>query len=121
MANVVAHQPIKATTGRVKFIATAAETRSAALPDVPTMREQGYDIGLWGYLWFWGPAGMPPSTVDQLHTHLAKAIQHPDTKELFAKGGAEASGMPPSEMAREVKRLDERWGAVIREVGVKLD
>ena len=34
-------------TGRVKFIATAAETRKAALPDVPTMREQGFDIGAW--------------------------------------------------------------------------
>src|SRR5262245_54911085 len=40
-------------TGRVKLIATAAETRKAALPDLPTMREQGYDIGMWGYLWFW--------------------------------------------------------------------
>jgi tripartite-type tricarboxylate transporter receptor subunit TctC len=108
-------------TGRVKFIATAAETRKAALSDVPTLREQGYDIGAWGYLWFWGPAGMAPSTVDQLYGHLVKAIQHPDTKELFAKGGAEASGIPPAEMVREVKRLDERWGAIIREVGVKLD
>jgi tripartite-type tricarboxylate transporter receptor subunit TctC len=36
----------------------------AALPDLPTMREQGYDVGLWGYLWFWGPPGMSsaPST-----------------------------------------------------------
>ena len=51
----------------------------------------------------------------------SKAIQHPDTKELFAKGGAEASGIPPAEMAREVKRLDERWSGVIRKVGVKLD
>jgi tripartite-type tricarboxylate transporter receptor subunit TctC len=108
-------------SGRVKMIATAAETRKAALPNVPTMREQGYDIGMWGYLWFWGPAGMPPAVVDQLYGHLARAILHPETKELFAKGGAEASGMPPSEMVREVKRLDERWGAVIREVGVKLD
>jgi tripartite-type tricarboxylate transporter receptor subunit TctC len=64
---------------------------------------------------------MPQATVDQLYGHLVKAIQHPDTKELFAKGGAEASGIPPAEMVREVKRLDERWGAVIREVGVKLD
>jgi tripartite-type tricarboxylate transporter receptor subunit TctC len=108
-------------TGRVKFIATAAETRKAALPDVPTMREQGYDIGAWGYLWFWGPAGMPPEVVDQIYGHLVKAIQHPDTKELFAKGGAEASGIPPADMVREVKRLDERWGAIIRKVGVKLD
>ena len=43
----------------MKLIATAAETRKAALPNVPTMREQGYDVGMWGYLWFWGPAGMP--------------------------------------------------------------
>ena len=37
---------------RVKLLAAAAETRIAALPDLPTMREQGYDIGVWGYLWF---------------------------------------------------------------------
>jgi hypothetical protein len=29
--------------------------------------------------------------------------------------------MPPAEMAKEVKRLDEGWGAVIREIGIKLD
>jgi tripartite-type tricarboxylate transporter receptor subunit TctC len=110
-----------AQTGRVKLIAIAAETRTAALPQVPTLREQGYDIGMWGYLWFWGPPGMPPATVDAVYAHLAKAILHPDVKELFAKGGAEASGLPPAEMAREVRRLHERWGAVIREVGVKLD
>jgi tripartite-type tricarboxylate transporter receptor subunit TctC len=110
-----------AQTGRVKMIATAAETRKAAIPNVPTMREQGYDVGLWGYLWFWGPAGMPPATVEAVYAHLVKAIQHPDVKELFAKGGAEASGIPPAEMMREVKRLNERWGAIIREVGVKLD
>src|SRR5262245_10806312 len=40
-----------AATGRVKLLAAAAETRYAALPDLPTMREQGFDIGAWGYLW----------------------------------------------------------------------
>jgi tripartite-type tricarboxylate transporter receptor subunit TctC len=110
-----------AATGRVKLIAAAAETRYAALPDLPTMREQGYDIGMWGYLWFWGPTGMPPATVDALYRHLAKAIQSPDIRELFAKGGSEASGMPPAEMAREAKSLSDRWGAVIREVGVRLE
>jgi tripartite-type tricarboxylate transporter receptor subunit TctC len=110
-----------AATGRVKLIATAAETRIAALPDLPTMREQGYDIGMWGYLWFWGPAGMRPETVDALHRHLAKAIQSPEIRELFAKGGSEASGMPPAEMAREAKSLSDRWGAIIRDVGVRLE
>jgi tripartite-type tricarboxylate transporter receptor subunit TctC len=110
-----------ANTGRVKMLAAAAETRYAALPELPTMRELGYDVGIWGYLWFWGPGGMPPATIDALYPHLAKAITHPEVKELFAKGGSEASGMPPAEMARVAKDLYDRWGTVIREVGVQLD
>ena len=110
-----------AKTGRVKLLATASETRSAALPDLPTMREQGYDVGMWGYLWFWGPAGMRAETVEAVYRHLAFAIRHPDIVKLFAEGGSEASGMPPEEMAKEVRRLDAAWGAIIRELGVKLD
>ncbi len=110
-----------AKTGRVKLLATASETRAAALADVPTMREQGYDVGLWGYLWFWGPAGMTPATVDAVYSHFGRSIKHPDIARLFADGGSEASGMLPEEMVKEARRLDERWGAVIREVGVKLD
>lgn len=110
-----------AKTGKVKLIATAAETRKAALPDLPTMREAGYDVGMWGYLWFWGPAGMTPATIDAVYQHFARAINHPDVKDLFAKGGSEAMAVPPAEMTRLAKDLDERWGAVIRELGVKLD
>jgi tripartite-type tricarboxylate transporter receptor subunit TctC len=110
-----------AKTGRVKLIATAAETRKAALPDLPTLREEGYDVGMWGYLWFWGPAGMPPATVEAVYRPLARAIQHPEVRELFAAGGSEASGMSPAEMAQAARSLNERWGAVIRTTGVKLD
>jgi tripartite-type tricarboxylate transporter receptor subunit TctC len=110
-----------ARTGKVKLIATAAETRKAALPELPTMREQGFDVGMWGYLWFWGPGGMQPATVEAVYQHLSKAIQHPAVKDLFAAGGSEASGMPPAEMARAARELHARWGSVIRELGVKLD
>jgi tripartite-type tricarboxylate transporter receptor subunit TctC len=87
-----------AKTGRVKLVATAAETRKAALPDLPTMREAGYDVGMWGYLWFWGPGGMAPDTLE-----------------------AEAMALPPAEMMRVSRDLHERWGTIIRELGVKLD
>jgi tripartite-type tricarboxylate transporter receptor subunit TctC len=108
-------------TGKVKMLAAAAETRYEALPHLPTMRELGYDVGMWGYLWFWGPANMPQATVEAVYKLLVKGILHPDVKELFAKGGSEASGMPPAEMARVARDLDARWGKVIRELGVKLD
>jgi tripartite-type tricarboxylate transporter receptor subunit TctC len=110
-----------AKTGRVKMLAAAAETRYEALPYLPTMRELGYDVGMWGYLWFWGPANMPAATVEAVYQHLVKGILHPEVKELFAKGGSEASGMPPAEMGRVARDLDARWGKVIRELGVKLD
>jgi tripartite-type tricarboxylate transporter receptor subunit TctC len=110
-----------AKTGRVKLIATAAETRKAALPDLPTMREAGYDVGMWGYLWFWGPGGMAPATVEAVYRELARATQNADVTDLFAKGGAEAYAAPPAEMQRSARELHERWGAVIRELGVKLD
>lgn len=108
-------------SGRVKMLAHAAETRMASVPDLPTMRESGYDVGYWGYLWFWGPAGMPAQTVDAVYQHLAKAIKHPDVVKLFADGGSEASGMSPAEMAKTARELSDRWGEVIREVGIKLD
>jgi tripartite-type tricarboxylate transporter receptor subunit TctC len=110
-----------AKTGRVKLIATAAETRKAALPDVPTLRETGYDVGMWGYLWFWGPSAMPPAAVEAVYRPLAAAIQHPAIRELFAAGGSEASGMTPADTAQAARSLHERWGSVIRTLGVKLD
>ena len=110
-----------ARSGRVKLIATAAETRNSALPELPTMRETGYDIGMWGYVWFWGPAGMSSTTIDVVYRELAHAIEHPDTKQLFAARGTEAMALPPPEMQRVARDLDERWGAVIRSLGVKLD
>lgn len=108
-------------SGRVKMLAHAAETRMASVPDLPTMREAGFDVGYWGYLWFWGPAGMSAQTVDAVYQHLAKAIKHPDVVKLFADGGSEASGMTPAEMAKSARELSDRWGEVIREVGIKID
>jgi tripartite-type tricarboxylate transporter receptor subunit TctC len=110
-----------AKSGRVKLIATAAETRNSALPELPTMREAGYDIGMWGYLWFWGPSGMSTTTLEAVYRELARAIEHPEIKRLFAARGTEAIALPPAQMQRAARDLDQRWGEVIRNLGVKLD
>ena len=76
---------------------------------------------MWGYLWFWGPGGMTPATLDAVYRHLGRAIAHPEVRELMDKGGAEVSGLAPAETMRAARDLDERWGAIIRTLGVKLD
>jgi tripartite-type tricarboxylate transporter receptor subunit TctC len=108
-------------TGKVRMLAAATDRRIPLLPDLPTLREQGVAIGIDGFLAFFGPAGMPPAVVDAVYRELAKAIATQEIKDLFFNIGYETGGMPPADFARLVRSLHERWGAVIRELGVKID
>src|SRR5262249_28744616 len=108
-------------SGRVKYIAVAAEARSAATPDVPTLREQGYDIGRRGYNWFFWPPGMPPALVDAVYSQIAKVVARPEVKASFETVGNEAIALTPVEMAAEVQRTHDYWGPIIHELGVTLD
>ncbi len=110
-----------AKTGRTRMLAAATDRRIPLLPDLPTLREQGVEIGIDGFLAFFGPAGMPPAVVDAVYRELAKAIATQEIKDLFFNIGYETGGMPPADFTRLVRSLHERWGAVIRELGVKLD
>ena len=108
-------------TGKVKMIAAATEKRIPALPDLATMKEQGVDLGIDGFLGFFGPAGMAPATVDAVYRALARVITTPEIRETFLRDGYTASGMPPAEYAKFLRGVSERWAAVIRQVGVSLD
>jgi tripartite-type tricarboxylate transporter receptor subunit TctC len=108
-------------SGYVKYIATVGDERNAAFPDVPTMREQGYDVGRTSYNWFFGPAGMAPETVDAVYSHLKRAIADPDVQKLFAANGTEPSGIPPAEMAVAFREIADYWGKVIRDLGIRID
>jgi tripartite-type tricarboxylate transporter receptor subunit TctC len=108
-------------TGKVKMLAAATGKRITALPDLPTMTEQGVAIGLDGFLGFFGPAGMPPSLTQAVSRELIKAVATPEVRKALVEGGYEPGGMPQAEYAIFVRTIYERWGEVIRDVGVKLD
>ena len=110
-----------ARTGKVRMLAAATDRRIPLLSDLPTLREQGFAIGIDGFLAFFGPAGMPPAVVDEVYKELAKAIATKEIKDLFFNIGYETGGMPPAEFTRLVRSLHERWGEVIRELGIKID
>ncbi len=110
-----------AKTGKVRMLAAATGKRIPALPDLATMKEQGMDIGIDGPLAFFGPAGIAPATVDALYRELAKAIGSAEVRDALVRGGYEPGGMPPAQFAVFLRSIDERWGEVIRDVGVRLD
>jgi tripartite-type tricarboxylate transporter receptor subunit TctC len=110
-----------ARTGKVKLIAAATEKRIPALPDLATMKEQGVDMGIDGFLGFFGPADMAPATLDAVYRELARAITTAEIRETFLRDGYAVNGMRPAEFAIFLRGVSDRWAGVIRDVGVKLD
>ena len=79
----------------------AVATKSAALPDVPTVRELGFpNLELQGWNGFLAPKGTPEPVVARLHQEIAAAGKHPDVHKRMTDVGAEPSGSTPGRNAR---------------------
>jgi tripartite-type tricarboxylate transporter receptor subunit TctC len=103
--------------GKVRALAVAGAKRSAALPDVPTFKEQGYDLEGSGWYAVFAPAATPKETVDRLSRLVAQAAQSPEVRAFIEKGGMEATGTTPAELAAMLKADHDRWGPVIKASG----
>jgi tripartite-type tricarboxylate transporter receptor subunit TctC len=106
--------------GKVKILGMVGEKRSRLLPGVPTLAEQGLrGIDIVGWLGYFGPAKLPPEIVQKLNAAIARALAHPEVKEAFDKGAYEAASSAPAELAGLVKSDFERWGKLVKELGLK--
>jgi tripartite-type tricarboxylate transporter receptor subunit TctC len=74
------------------------------LPEVPTIAEAGYPDIL-GENWFGVlvPAGTPKEIIQVLHREIAKAVEHPDTKERLAALGLDPVGDSPDEFGEQIR------------------
>ena len=78
--------------GSVKAIAVTGDTRSSALPDVPTFKEAGvpeFDLASWTVML--APKGTPAEIVRLIRKETLAAIDDPKTREALAKQGVERS------------------------------
>ncbi|MFM9969961.1 MAG: Bug family tripartite tricarboxylate transporter substrate binding protein [Burkholderiales bacterium] len=112
-------QQVKA--GKLRIIATASEKRMAAIPDIAPIAETlpGFAATTWFGLV--APAKTPPAIAERLSSAVRDALKQPDVVTLINDLSVEAIGSTPDEMAAMVKRERERWGKVIRTIGVTLD
>jgi tripartite-type tricarboxylate transporter receptor subunit TctC len=106
-------------TGKLRALGQVGESRSALLPNIPTLKEQGIQgIDMLGFLGYFGPAGMPPEVVRTLNAAIARSLAHPDVRVGFEKGGYEAVSTTPAEFGAMIKDSYDRWGKVIRDIGL---
>src|SRR5262245_20363095 len=103
--------------GKLRALAVAGAQRSAALPEVPTFKEQGYDLEGTGWFAAFAPTTTPKETVKRLSRQIALATQTPEVRAFIQKGGMEATGTTPAELAAILKADYDRWGPVIKASG----
>ena len=109
-------------SGRARALAITGSARSPELPDVPTAAEAGlpqYDANFWSGLV--APAGTPEEAIARLNAVLVKSLQSPELRENLAKQGLEASGNTPQQFAAYIGTEMQKWAAVVKASGAKLD
>ena len=111
--------------GKLKALAVTSATRSAALPETPTVAEvggptlKGYEASSWfGLL---APAGTPADIVQRVQQETAKALSSPTIKERLLAQGAVPSGMTSAQFAAFISAETLKWAQVVKVSGAKVD
>ena len=111
-----------ARTGRVVALGTTGKTRSAVLPNVPTISEAGvpgYEAVIW--LGLMAPKGTPPQIVDRLNAEIAKIQNRPEVRQEWLSQGAVPMVMTPEEFGRYLDEDVVKWERIVKISGAKPD
>ena len=107
--------------GRLRALAVTGKTRSALLPDVPTMIEQGFPE-IEGDTWvgIMAPKGTPDEVVTTINREISSFLAMPDSRQRLAEVGFDVVNAGPAEFSRRLVEEMAFWKKVVDETNVKL-
>ena len=108
--------------GKVKAMGTTGRTRSAVLPEVPTVSEAGvpgYEAVIW--LGLMAPAGTPRPVLERLNVEVNRILALPEVKETWSKQGAVPMGMSLEQFDKFLRDDIVKWARVVKLSGAKVD
>jgi tripartite-type tricarboxylate transporter receptor subunit TctC len=109
--------------GKMRGLVVTSEKRSHAMPDVPTLAEQGFP-GLEALAW-WGifaPANVPKPIMERFHASLVKVLKDPEVrKQLTDQLGMDLVVSDPAALQKFLLTEMDRWGKVVQKYGIKPD
>jgi tripartite-type tricarboxylate transporter receptor subunit TctC len=108
--------------GKLRALAVTSAQRSPAMPDVPTLAEQGVpnaESGSWVALL--APAGTPTAIIDKLSADVREVVSAPDVAQTLIAQGATPRGTTPAELQKVIDTDKARYGAVIKSRNVKVE
>lgn len=109
-------------SGKLKLLAVGSSKRSPLFPEVPTLAEAGlpgFDADSW--FGFYAPAGTPPAVVSRLNAEINKALATQAVKDRISAIGGIPAPMSPSDFNLRASTDSTRFGALIKERGIKGD
>jgi tripartite-type tricarboxylate transporter receptor subunit TctC len=108
--------------GKLRALGSTGAKRSASLPDVPTIAEQGYP-GYAATNWYAyvAPAKTPREIVARLNREIVKTLREPETHGQILKQGEEPTPSTPEELANHIAREHATWGKVIKDAGIPVE
>jgi len=108
--------------GKLRGIAVTSLKRSAAVPDVPTVAENGlpgYEMVAWQGLM--APRATPPALIRLINRYTAAIVRQPEIMKQLAAEGGEAVGNTPEEFARWLKAEIAKWTKVVKDANIRAD
>jgi tripartite-type tricarboxylate transporter receptor subunit TctC len=115
--NITAALP-QARGGQVKALGITTAKRSTLAPELPPVNDTvpGFDVSSW--FAFFAPAKTPKEIVAKMHADTKTALADAMVAEKLGKLGAEVVGSNPAELAAFLKAESDKWGSLIKEIGI---
>lgn len=111
-----------AKQGRVRMLGVISPERNPALPDVPTMREQGFDMVVGSWQGLFVPKGTPKAVVDRLFEVGVAAMKNPTVVKRLTDGGVTiVTSKSPADFFQFVKSETDRYGRVIKDANIETE
>lgn len=103
--------------GKLTALGATGSARGPALPDLPTLTEQGYKFDADGWYGIFAPAGTPQATVDRFSEALAKVVAMPEVRERLTGMGLSVGYMPQQQFATRERAYTAAWTKIIKSSG----
>ena len=106
--------------GKLRALGVTSKTRNPAVPDIPSVAEQGFtnfEIGLW--FGVWAPAATPPAIVKKINRDINQAMQDPEVKAAYETKGIKATPMSPTEFTKFVHEEMSKYQKIAKEAAIE--
>lgn len=104
---------------RLIAIGITADKRVAAFPDIPALGETVRGVDAAVIAGIFAPANTPRNLIERLNAEIAKAVEAPKSREIFAANAAEAMKLSPEAMQQMLEQDMKTWADVVKATGVK--